>query len=156
MELTYKKQSCTEINENWIGKEAVLAGWASTIRDLGGIIFVELRDRSGLFQIVADPKINPQVYETFQKLKSEYVIQVKGKVSKRPDDTINEKLQTGTIEMYPDEIKILSAAKTLPFIIEDEAVSEDVRLKYRYLDLRSEKMLKNLTLRHKIVTAIRN
>ena len=156
MELTYKKQSCTEINENWIGKEAVLAGWASTIRDLGGIIFVELRDRSGLFQIVADPKINPQVYETFQKLKSEYVIQVKGKVSKRPDDTINEKLQTGTIEMYPDEIKILSAAKTLPFIIEDEAVSEDVRLKYRYLDLRYEKMLKNLTLRHKIVTAIRN
>ena len=142
MELTYKKQSCTEINENWIGKEAVLAGWASTIRDLGGIIFVELRDRSGLFQIVADPKINPQVYETFQKLKSEYVIQVKGKVSKRPDDTINEKLQTGTIEMYPDEIKILSAAKTLPFIIEDEAVSEDVRLKYRYLDLRSEKCLK--------------
>ena len=156
MELTYKKQSCTEINENWIGKEAVLAGWASTIRDLGGIIFVELRDRSGLFQIVADPKINPQVYETFQKLKSEYVIQVKGKISKRPDDTINEKLQTGTIEMYPDEIKILSAAKTLPFIIEDEAVSEDIRLKYRYLDLRSEKMLHNLTLRHKIVTAIRN
>ena len=156
MELTYKKQSCTEINENWIGKEAALAGWASTIRDLGGIIFVELRDRSGLFQIVADPKINPQVYETFQKLKSEYVIQVKGKVSKRPDDTINEKLQTGTIEMYPDEIKILSAAKTLPFIIEDEAVSEDIRLKYRYLDLRSEKMLHNLTLRHKIVTAIRN
>ena len=156
MELTYKKQSCTEINENWIGKEAALAGWASTIRDLGGIIFVELRDRSGLFQIVADPKINPQVYETFQKLKSEYVIQVKGKISKRPDDTINEKLQTGTIEMYPDEIKILSAAKTLPFIIEDEAVSEDVRLKYRYLDLRSEKMLHNLTLRHKIVTAIRN
>ena len=156
MELTYKKQSCTEINENWIEKEAALAGWASTIRDLGGIIFVELRDRSGLFQIVADPKINPQVYETFQKLKSEYVIQVKGKISKRPDDTINEKLQTGTIEMYPDEIKILSAAKTLPFIIEDEAVSEDVRLKYRYLDLRSEKMLHNLTLRHKIVTAIRN
>ena len=156
MELTYKKQSCTEINENWIGKEAVLAGWASTIRDLGGIIFVELRDRSGLFQIVADPKINPQVYETFQKLKSEYVIQVKGKISKRPDDTINEKLQTGTIEMYPDGIKILSAAKTLPFIIEDEAVSEDIRLKYRYLDLRSEKMLHNLTLRHKIVTAIRN
>ena len=156
MELTYKKQNCTELNEGSIGSEAVLAGWASTIRDLGGIIFVELRDRSGLFQIVADPKINFQVYETFQKLKSEYVIQVKGKVSKRPDDTINEKLQTGTIEMYPDEIKILSAAKTLPFIIEDEAVSEDIRLKYRYLDLRSEKMLHNLTLRHKIVTAIRN
>lgn len=156
MELAYKKQNCTEVNEEYIGKEAVLAGWASTIRDLGGIIFVEVRDRSGLFQVVADPKINPQVYETFQKLKSEYVIQVKGKISKRPEDTINEKLKTGTIEMYPDEIKILSSSKTLPFVLEDESVSEDIRLKYRYLDLRCEKMLNNLVLRHKIVTSIRN
>lgn len=156
MELAYKKQNCTEVNEGCIGQEAVLAGWASTIRDLGGIIFVEMRDRSGLFQVVADPQINPQVYETFQKLKSEYVIQVKGKISKRPDDTINEKLKTGTIEMYPDEIKILSTSKTLPFVLEDESVSEDIRLKYRYLDLRCEKMLNNLVLRHKIVTSIRN
>lgn len=156
MELAYKKQNCTEVNEGYIGQEAVLAGWASTIRDLGGIIFVEMRDRSGLFQVVADPQINPQVYETFQKLKSEYVIQVKGKISKRPDDTINEKLKTGTIEMYPDEIKILSTSKTLPFVLEDESVSEDIRLKYRYLDLRCEKMLNNLVLRHKIVTSIRN
>ena len=156
MELAYKKQNCTELNEEFVGKEAVLAGWASTIRDLGGIIFVELRDRSGLFQVVADPQVNPQVYETFQKLKSEFVIQVKGKVSKRPDDTINEKLQTGKIEMYPDEITILSAAKTLPFVLDDESVSEDVKLKYRYLDLRCGKMLNNLVLRHKIVAAIRN
>ncbi|MCD8024321.1 MAG: aspartate--tRNA ligase [Candidatus Gastranaerophilales bacterium] len=156
MELAYKKQNCTEVNENSIGNEAVLAGWTSTIRDLGGIIFVELRDRSGLFQIVADPKINPEVYETFQKLKTEYVVQVKGKISKRPDDTLNEKLKTGTIEMYPSEIKILSASKTLPFVLDDETVSEDIRLKYRYLDLRTEKMLNNLILRHKIVSAIRN
>ena len=156
MELAYKKQNCTELTEEYIGKEATLAGWASTIRDLGGIIFVEVRDRSGLFQVVADPKINPQVYETFQTLKSEYVIQVKGKVSHRPDDTINDKLKTGTIEMYPDEIKVLSSAKTLPFVLEDETVSEDIRLKYRYLDLRCEKMLSNLVLRHKIVTSIRN
>lgn len=156
MELTYKKQNCTEITEEFIGKECTLAGWVSTVRDLGGIIFVEIRDRSGLFQVVADPKINPNVYETFQKLRSEFVVQVKGKVSKRPDDTINEKLQTGTIEIYPDEITILSAAKTLPFVLEDDNVSEDIRLKYRYLDLRNEKMLNNLKLRHKIVTSIRN
>lgn len=156
MELTYKKQNCTEITEEFIGKECTLAGWVSTVRDLGGIIFVEIRDRSGLFQVVADPKINPNVYETFQKLRSEFVVQVKGKVSKRPDDTINEKLQTGTIEIYPDEITILSAAKTLPFVLEDDSVSEDIRLKYRYLDLRNEKMLNNLKLRHKIVTSIRN
>jgi len=156
MELTYKKQNCTEITEDFIGKECTLAGWVSTVRDLGGIIFVEIRDRSGLFQVVADPKINPNVYETFGKLRSEFVVQVKGRVSKRPDDTINERLQTGTIEIYPDEIKILSAAKTLPFVLEDDSVSEDIRLKYRYLDLRNEKMLNNLKLRHKIVTSIRN
>ena len=156
MELTYKKQNCTEITEDFIGKECTLAGWVSTVRDLGGIIFVEIRDRSGLFQVVADPKVNPNVYETFGKLRSEFVVQVKGIVSKRPDDTINDRLKTGTIEIYPNEIKILSQSKAIPFVLDDETVSEDIRLKYRYLDLRSAKMLNNLKLRHKIVTAIRN
>ena len=156
MELTYKKQNCTEITEDFIGKECTLAGWVSTVRDLGGIIFVEIRDRSGLFQVVADPKVNPNVYETFGKLRSEFVVQVKGIVSKRPDDTINDRLKTGTIEIYPNEIKILSQSKAIPFVLDDETVSEDIRLTYRYLDLRSEKMLNNLKLRHKIVTAIRN
>ena len=156
MELSYKKQNCTQINEDYIGKDCMLAGWVSTVRDLGGIIFVEVRDRSGLFQVVADPKINPQVYEKFQQLRSEFVIQVTGKISKRPDDTINEKLKTGTIEMYPDNIEILSKSIALPFVLDDEDVSEEVRLKYRYLDIRREKMLSNLTLRHKIVAAIRN
>lgn len=156
MELTYKKQSCCDLDENYIGKEALLAGWASTIRDLGGIIFVELRDKTGLFQLVADPQINPEVHKILSKIKPEYVIQVKGKVSKRPDDTINEKLKTGTIEIYPDEVNILSNAQTLPFVLDDDNVSEDVRLKYRYLDLRREKMVNNFKLRHKIVTAIRN
>ncbi len=156
MELAYKKQSCTDLNENFIGQVAVLAGWASTIRDLGGIIFVELRDKTGLFQLVADPQINPEVHKILSKIKPEYVIQVKGKVSKRPDDTINDKLKTGTIEIYPDEVKILSAAQTLPFVLDDDNVSEDVRLKYRYLDLRREKMMNNFRLRHKIVSSIRN
>lgn len=156
MELSYKKQNCTQINEDYIGKDCMLAGWVSTVRDLGGIIFVEVRDRSGLFQVVADPKVNPQVYEKFQQLRSEFVIQVTGKVSKRPDDTINERLKTGTVEMYPDNIEILSKSIALPFVLDDEDVSEEVRLKYRYLDIRREKMLSNLTLRHKIVAAIRN
>ena len=156
MELSYKKQNCTQINEEYIGKECTLAGWVSTVRDLGGIIFVEVRDRSGLFQVVADPQVNPQVYEKFQELRSEFVVQVTGRVSKRPNDTINDKLKTGTIEMYPDNIEILSKAIALPFVLDDEDVSEEVRLKYRYLDIRREKMLSNLTLRHKIVAAIRN
>lgn len=155
MNLTYKNINCTKITESHIGQELTIAGWAGTIRDLGGIIFVEIRDRSGLFQVVADPKINPSVYDTFQNLKTEFVIQVKGKISKRPNDTINEKSATGTIEMYPDEINVLSTAITLPFVLEDETVSEDIRMKYRYLDIRNEKMMNNLKLRHKIVTAIR-
>ncbi len=155
MELTYKKQSCTELKESDIGKNALLAGWASTIRDLGGIIFVELRDKTGLFQIVADPTINPEVHKILSKIKPEYVIQVEGEISKRPDDTINDKLKTGTIEMYPKKVNVLSSAQTLPFVLDDDNVSEDVRLKYRYLDLRREKMMNNFQLRHKIVTAIR-
>ena len=156
MELTYKKQNCTELTQDNIGQEALLAGWASTIRDLGGIIFVELRDKSGLFQIVADPSVNPEVHAVLSKIKPEYVIQVRGKVSLRPDDTINDKLKTGRIEMYPEHVEILSTAQTLPFVLEDDNVSEDIRLKYRYLDLRREKMVNNFKLRHKIVTAIRN
>ncbi|MBR1618210.1 aspartate--tRNA ligase [bacterium] len=155
MELAYKKQNCTRLTQENIGQEALLAGWASTIRDLGGIIFVELRDKSGLFQIVADPSVNPEVHKVLSKIKPEYVIQVQGKISLRPDDTINDKLKTGRIEMYPDKVTILSTAQTLPFVLDDENVSEDIRLKYRYLDLRRESMLNNFILRHKIVTAIR-
>ena len=156
MELAYKNQSCCELKESDIEKEVILAGWASTIRDLGGIIFVELRDKTGLFQLVADPKINPEVHKVLSKIKPEFVIQAQGKISKRPDDTVNEKLKTGKIEMYPDKVNVLSSAQTLPFVLDDDNVSEDVRLKYRYLDLRREKMMNNFRLRHKIVTAIRN
>ena len=156
MELTYKKQSCTYLTENDIGKETTLAGWASTIRDLGGIIFVELRDKTGLFQLVADPQVNPEVHAVLSKIKPEYVIQAEGKISKRPDETVNEKLKTGTIEMYPNKVTVLSSAQTLPFVLDDDNVSEDVRLKYRYLDLRREKMMQNFQLRHNIVKAIRN
>ncbi|MBE7706677.1 MAG: aspartate--tRNA ligase [Cyanobacteria bacterium SIG30] len=156
MELAYKKQNCAQLNETFIEKDVMLAGWASTIRDLGGIIFVELRDRTGLFQIVADPQINKEVHEVLSKIKPEYVIQVEGKVSKRPDETVNDKISTGKIEMYPTKVTVLASAQTLPFILEDDNVSEDIRLKYRYLDLRREKMMKNFQLRHDIVKAIRN
>ena len=83
------------------------------------------------------------MHEVLSKIKPEYVIQAKGKVSKRPDDTINDKLKTGTIEMYPEHVEILSSAQTLPFVLDDDNVSEDIRLKYRYLDLRREKMINN-------------
>ena len=150
-----KDHNCGELNLNNLNEEVTLSGWAATIRDLGGILFVELRDRTGFFQLVANPQINPQVHKVFEKLRSEYVITVKGKVTRRPEETYNERYATGQVEMYPESVEILSEAKTLPFVLDDENVSEDVRLKYRYLDIRRESMLHNLTLRHKICQAAR-
>jgi len=139
-----------------VDKEVVLAGWVSAVRDLGGIIFVELRDKTGFFQVVADPQINPQVHEIFSTLKDEFVVQVSGKVSKRPQETINPDLKTGEIEMYPSSVQIFSEAKLLPFELSSDDIKEDLRLKYRYLDIRRPQMTNNLRLRHKIVSAIRN
>lgn len=152
----YKSNNCGELNLNNLNEEVTLSGWVACVRDLGGIIFVELRDRTGLFQLVSDPKINPQVHSTFEKLRSEFVVTVRGKITRRPEETYNEKYATGQVEMYPEFIEILSEAKTLPFVLDDENVSEDIKLKYRYLDIRCEKTLNNLVLRHKVVAAARN
>jgi len=151
-----KSHNCGELNLNNIDEDITLSGWVSCVRDLGGMIFIELRDRSGFFQIVSDPQVNPDIHKIFEKLRSEYVITVKGKITRRPEETYNEKHATGQVEMYPESVEILSSAQTLPFVLDDDNVSEDVRLKYRYLDIRREKMLGNLKLRHDIVTASRN
>ncbi|MBR1753407.1 aspartate--tRNA ligase [bacterium] len=156
METKFKNHNCGELNLENLDQEYTLAGWVSCVRDLGGIIFVELRDRSGYLQLVSDPQINPQVHATFEKLRNEFVVTVKGKITRRPEETYNEKYATGQVEMYPEYIEILSEAKVLPFALEDENVSEDVRLKYRYLDIRNQKMLHNLMTRHNIVAAARN
>ena len=156
LKTSMKSCGCGELNLNNLEQEVTLCGWVSTVRDLGGILFIELRDRSGFFQLVANPQINPKVHEIFSKLKSEYVIQAKGKISRRPEETYNDKYPTGQVEMYPQEVNILSESKVLPFVLGDENVSEDVRLKYRYLDIRNEKMLNNLKVRHNIVQAVRN
>ena len=152
----YKDHECGKLNLTNVDETVTLSGWVSTIRDLGGILFVELRDRSGFFQIVANPQINPDVHKTLEKVRSEYVIKVSGKVSKRPEETYNEKYPTGQVEMYPESIEVLSESKVLPFVLDDENVSEDIRLKYRYLDLRREQMLSKMVMRHNIVKAIRN
>ena len=152
----FKDHECGKLNLANIDQTVTLSGWVSTVRDLGGILFIELRDRSGFFQLVANPQINPQVHDIFGKVRSEYVIKVTGKVTKRPEETYNEKYPTGQVEMYPDNVEILSESKVLPFVLDDENVSEDIRLKYRYLDLRRESMLSKLVLRHNIVQAIRN
>ncbi len=150
-----KTHGCGEVTKNETGKEITIAGWVNAVRDLGGIIFVEVRDKSGVFQLVSDPQKNPQVYDIFQKLRDEFVIKATGIVSERPEETYNPNLPTGDIEVYPNSIEILSTAQVLPFPLNDEGVNEDLRLKYRYLDLRQERVLNCLKLRHKIVKTIR-
>ena len=143
-----KTHGCGEVTKQDLGKEITIAGWVSAVRDLGGIIFVEVRDKSGFFQLVSDPQKNPEVYDIFQKLRDEFVIKATGVVSIRPEETYNEKLPTGDIEVYPTSIEILSTSAVLPFPLNADDVSEDIRLKYRYLDLRQEKVLNCLKLRH--------
>jgi aspartyl-tRNA synthetase len=131
-------------------------GWVHRRRDHGGVIFVDLRDREGLTQVVFNPKVDKKIHAKAHAIRNEYVLAVRGKVDHRPADMINPKLKTGEIEVTATELKILNPAKTPPFLIEDEIdVSETVRLKYRHLDLRRSEMQKNLILRHRVSAATR-
>ena len=156
MQLRMKTNNCGELNLSNIDQEVTLSGWVDCVRDLGGMIFIELRDRTGFFQLVSDPQKNPEIHKVFEKIRNEYVITIKGKVTRRPEETYNEKLPPGQVEVYPEYVEILSEAKPVPFVLDDDSVSEDVRLKYRYLDIRRPQMFNNLKLRHKVVQAVRN
>ena len=120
MKTRLKTHNCGEMNLALENQEVVLSGWVSTVRDLGGILFIELRDRSGFFQIVANPQVNPEVHKVLEKVRSEYVITARGKVTRRPEETYNEKYPTGQVEMYPESVQILSEAKVLPFVLGDD------------------------------------
>jgi aspartyl-tRNA synthetase len=150
---------CGEVRKEHIGKTVTLCGWVDRRRDHGGVIFLDLRDRSGIVQIVSDPVRTPQSYHEAEKQRSEYVVQITGRVSERPPESLNPKLPTGEIEIYADEIVLLNQVnKQLPFQVgtaDNENIREDVRLKYRYLDLRTERMTRNLQLRHQVVKSMR-
>lgn len=151
-----KSHWCGSLNKDNINTQIKLSGWVSAVRDLGGIIFIEIRDRSGFFQVVADPSINKEVHQVFSKLRSEDVISIEGIVTKRPEETYNANLPTGEVECYPTSVEILSKSEVIPFLLDDSTeVSEDVRMKYRYLDIRRESVKNNLILRHNITKAIR-
>jgi len=148
---------CGDLRVGDKGREVVLFGWVHKRRDLGGLIFVELRDRSGIVQLVFNPEINQEIHEKAQFLRNEYVIAVKGEVVLRPPGTENPRFKTGEIEVAVKDLRILNTSKTPPFLIEDEEdVAENVRLKYRYLDLRRPKLQRNLILRHKVAKEVRN
>jgi aspartyl-tRNA synthetase len=147
---------CWELGADDVGKEVVLMGWVHRRRDHGGVIFVDLRDREGLTQVVFNPKVDKKIHAKAHAIRNEYVLAVRGKVDHRPADMINPKLKTGEIEVTATELKILNPAKTPPFLIEDEVdASETVRLKYRHLELRRSQMQKNLILRHRVSEAVR-
>ena len=152
-----RTKECAELREESIGSQPALTGWVSRRRDHGGVIFVDLRDRSGIVQVVFDPETSPQAYEIADQFRSEWVVQVKGTVRVRPPGSENPAMETGMIEVAADEATVLNPSLTPPFYISDDVeVDESLRLRYRYLDLRRPAMLRNLVLRHKVVKYIRD
>lgn len=148
---------CGLVSDEQVSQTVTLKGWVQKRRDLGGVIFIDLRDREGIVQVVFNPEKSKEAWEIADKCRSEFVIEVTGEVVHRSPEAINPKMATGKFEVMASEIKILNKAKTPPFLIEDEQnISDEVRLKYRYLDLRRPKMTKNLILRNKITQAIRH
>jgi len=144
------------LNDCNVGEKVTLAGWVNRRRDHGGLIFIDLRDRNGVVQVAADPK-NKEAFKIAEKIRDEYVLSVEGEVSLRPEGTENPNLPTGKIEVIASRISVLNVAKTPPFeIVDDLNVDENLRLKYRYLDIRRKPMLDSLKLRHQVVTTVRN
>ncbi len=151
-----RTHNCCELGVESLGMEVVLMGWVLRRRDHGGVIFVDLRDREGITQVVFNPLLNQKVHEKAHGLRSEHVIGIRGKVDKRPEGMTNQALRTGEIEITVDELKIFNAAETPPFLIEDKVdVSENIRLKFRHLDLRRPQLQKNIILRHKAAASVR-
>jgi aspartyl-tRNA synthetase len=147
---------CGELRPEHVGSQIVLLGWVNRRRDLGNVIFIDVRDRSGMTQLVFDKGVNPAVHEKASALRSEYVIAAIGKVRLRDDDTVNKNIATGEVEVTVDELKLLNESKLPPFLpSESGSINEEVRLKYRYIDLRREKMQANIQLRHNVALAIR-
>lgn len=156
-EVSYRTHTCGELHTAHIGQQVTLAGWINRRRDHGGLIFLDLRDRYGMTQIICDPERSPETHRIASELRSEYVVQVQGQVVHRLAGTENPHLSTGQIEVTATQITALNPARTTPFPITDAiTVDEALRLKYRYLDLRRPKMRENIILRHRIVKIIRD
>ncbi|MDT0679473.1 aspartate--tRNA ligase [Staphylococcus chromogenes] len=148
---------CGLITESYLGQEVTLKGWVHNRRDLGGLIFVDVRDREGVVQVVFNPDFSKEALAIAERIRSEYVVEIKGTVTKRDEETVNPKIKTGQVEVQASEITIINKSETPPFSINDENlnVDENIRLKYRYLDLRREQFAQTFKLRHRTTQAIR-
>jgi len=148
---------CGEITEKAVGEKVVLKGWVQKRRDLGGLIFIDLRDRTGIVQVVFSPEVSKEALHVAEKVRNEYVLSVEGTVVAREEGTVNPNIPTGKIEIQAERVTIINEAKTPPFTIADQTdVAEEVRLKYRYLDLRRPVMFRTLQLRHRVTKAVRD
>ncbi|MBU1564875.1 MAG: aspartate--tRNA ligase [Proteobacteria bacterium] len=148
---------CNDLGSKNVGEQVTLMGWVLRRRDHGGVIFIDLRDRRGITQVVFNPEINPEVHAKAHQVRSEWVLAVQGRVESRPGDMANPKLATGAIEILVTELRLLNSSETPPFPLdEDVEVSDNLRLQYRYLDLRRPEMAANLVMRHKAVMSVRN
>ncbi len=153
----YKTHNCSELNSSHIGQTVTVSGWVNRQRNLGGRIFIDLRDREGLLQVNFDPQTNPQAYKIAEEVRAEYVIRVRGKIANRPEGMANPDMLTGEIELIASEAELLNHANPMPFSLSDDAeTDENVRLKYRYLDLRRPRMHRNMILRHRVVKFMRD
>lgn len=150
-----RTHQCVEINESFLDQEITVCGWAQRRRDHGGVIFIDLRDASGLLQVVVDPDAKG-AFEIAETVRNEFVLQITAKVRPRPEGTINENLPTGKVEVYASKVEVLNRAEPLPFQLDDDDVGEAIRLEHRYLDLRNEKMQRTLRLRHQVTQFMRN
>ena len=146
---------CNEVRESHIGETVTLIGWVNSARDHGGVIFIDLRDREGLTQCVFRPEEDAEVAKISHTLREEDVVRVTGKVMKRLEGAENDKMATGTIEIVASALEIVNKADVLPFQLDKELSNEDIRMKYRYLDLRRPRMAKNIRQRSKITSAAR-
>ena len=152
-----RTHTCSELTAKDVDKEAVLMGWVQRRRDHGGVIFVDLRDREGITQVVFNPELNEEVHRKARAIRNEFVLAIRGAVGRRPEGMINPKLKTGEIEVMASELRILNLSRTPPFVLEDNTqISESIRLQYRYLDMRRPALQKNLVLRHRAAAAIRS
>ena len=153
----YKSHTCGELRLANNGDQVTMAGWVHRRRSFGGLTFLDLRDRFGIVQIVADPELSPEAHQALEPVRMEWVLQIQGVVRQRPEGTQNPNLPTGDIEVVAKQVRVLNASKTPPFLIsKDEEADENTRLRYRYLDLRRERMRRNLEMRHRTIKFIRD
>ncbi|MDQ6644279.1 MAG: OB-fold nucleic acid binding domain-containing protein, partial [Chloroflexota bacterium] len=153
----YRTHTCGDLNKDAIGQHVTLAGWVNRRRDHGGLVFLDIRDRYGVTQIICDPERSAEAHRIASEVRPEYVVQISGTVVPRLAGTENPNLSTGAIEVAAEHIEILNPSRTTPFPISDTIqVDESLRLKYRYLDLRRPHMRENMVLRHRVVKAMRD